>query len=196
MLNLLYYPISFVSGVLVKWVDWIDDEQGGKHLIKYPLAIAYGLLIGYLVSVAPFSEIFIAALVAQVFARKVDTMAHDIGFISAAIAIAFFGVPQISLVLFFYFLVLAFLDEQEFVGSLGFISDYRPFLKLGSLLPLAFGRWEYAAGIWSFDIGYLLLQEIMKRTTKPEAKPKKAEARPKEKPAAKASASAKTRQAK
>jgi hypothetical protein len=163
MFDYIPYLLAFIAGILVKWVDWIDDDEKGRSKLKYPLAIAYGLIIGYLISSAPFAEIFLAAVVAQIFARKIDTQAHLIGFAVIALSLLFFGFPQISLAFFVYFLALAFLDEQEYAGKLKQLSDYRPFLKVGSLVMLFFGRWEYPAGILIFDAGYLLFQELKKK---------------------------------
>ena len=76
---LLALVLAFISGFVVKSVDWIDDEKKGRHIIKWPLAIVYGVLIGFLISQASFSTIFLAALFAQVFARKIDTHTHVLG---------------------------------------------------------------------------------------------------------------------
>ena len=81
MLDLfLALVLAFFAGIAVKAVDWIDDEQKGKYIIKWPLAIIYWGLIGLLISQASFSTIFLAALFAQVFARKIDTHTHVLGF--------------------------------------------------------------------------------------------------------------------
>lgn len=160
---MLNYVLAFITGIFVKWVDWIEDEEKGKSKLKYPLAVVYGLLIGYLISMAPFSEIFLGALVAQVLARKIDTAAHILGFIVAIASLMFFGFPEIILSFFGFFLILAFLDEQEFGGRFKSISKYRPLLKLGSLLLLLFGRWEYPLAILLFDGGYLLFQKLKEK---------------------------------
>ncbi|MEM2909192.1 MAG: hypothetical protein QXT05_02565 [Candidatus Bilamarchaeaceae archaeon] len=160
MFAFIPHILSFVSGFLVKWVDWIEDERKGESPLKYPLAVVYGILIGYIISAAPFAEIFLGALVAQVFARKIDTASHALGFFIAALSLSVFGFPQISLALFFYFLVLAFLDEMKFAGRLAFVSEHRLFLPVGSLVMLLFGRWEYTLGILFFDAGYLLFGKL------------------------------------
>jgi len=79
---IIYLVVALVAGFLVKIVDWLDDERKSKHPVKYFFAILYGLLVGYIIGAAPFSGIFIAALIAQVFARKVDTTAHELGFLA------------------------------------------------------------------------------------------------------------------
>src|SRR3989339_843587 len=149
-----YYIVAFIAGFLVKITDWIDDDRGGKDIIKYPFAIIYGIGIGYLISTAPFATIFIAALFAQIFARKIDSHTHMLGFFIAMISVLFMGFPQIEILYFVIFLILAFLDEIEFVGRLKWISDHRPFLKLGALPFILIGKWEFFAGIVTFDLGY------------------------------------------
>jgi hypothetical protein len=156
------FLLAFIAGFLVKWVDWLDDDKKSKGPAKYALAVLYGLLIGYLIGTSSFAVLFLAALVAQVFARKVDTTAHRIGFISSAVAMVVFGFPLIDAAPFAFFLMLAFLDEADYIGWLRPLADHRPFLKLGGLVMLATGRWDYFAAIMLFDIGYLMFHALVR----------------------------------
>lgn len=164
--ELLPYILAFVAGFVVKIVDWFDDDKKSKSPLKYVLALVYGVLIGYLIATAPFSVLFLAALVAQVFARKVDTNAHRLGFATAAVSLFFFGVPLLDAQLFIFFLVFAFLDEVDFVGKLRPLTEYRLFLKIGAFVPVLIGRWEYFAGMIAFDAGYELFRAVAKRKPK------------------------------
>lgn len=158
---MLEYAVAFISGVLVKSVDWLDDTKKSKSPLKYALGALYGILLGFLIGHAPFSLIFLAALAAQVFARKVDTAAHKLAFIVAAISLLWFSFPAIDPGLFILFLALAFLDEIDYIGRLRWLTEYRPFLKAGALIPALFlGRWEYFFGIIVFDIGYELVATV------------------------------------
>ena len=160
------FVVALFAGALVKAVDWLDDDKKSRHPVKFLLAIFYGIAIGYVIGTASFALIFLAALIAQVLARKVDTMAHIVGLAFAVISLPFFGIPYIDLPILAYFLVLAFLDEGEYIGKLKFLSDYRPFLKVGAL-PFAFvGRWDYFVGILIFDFGYELARNILSRSSK------------------------------
>jgi len=163
---ILLLALAFLAGVLVKTVDWLDDDLKSKTPIKFVLALAYGLLVGYLISASSFSMIFLAALVAQVFARKIDTDAHRLGFLLAAVSMISFGLPEFDFPLFLFFLVLAFLDEVEYFVWFGPLAEYRPFLKLGALVPAVWGVWDYFAGIIAFDAGYLLFAFFVSRNTK------------------------------
>jgi hypothetical protein len=175
---MLPFILAFIAGFLVKCVDWLDDDRKSKSGYKYVIAIVYGILIGYIIGVSTFSVLFLAALVAQVFAKKVDTTAHMIGFIAAAVAIVFFGFPYIDLGLFAFFLVLAFLDDADYIGWLRPLTEYRPFLKAGAFVMLAFGRWDYFVGIMLFDIGYLLFQVLAQKMQPKTSKPRTRNTKP------------------
>ena len=158
--------LAFVAGFVVKIVDWIDDEKEGKYVIKWPLAIVYGILIGYLISQASFSTLFLAALFAQVFALKIDTHTHVLGFAFAMLSLFWFGFPQVDYLLFILFTVLAFLDEIEFVGRFLWLTEHRVVLLAGSAVFITFGRFDYFVGILAFDIGYLLFEWIAQKYMK------------------------------
>lgn len=157
---MLEYVLAAIAGFVVKSVDWLDDDKKSKHPIKYLLAVIYGLLLGYLIATASFSVIFLAAIVAQVFARKIDTTAHRIGIVASMLGILAIGFPSFDVLLFGYFLILAFLDEADFIGKLRPLTEYRVFLKIGAVVPVLMGRWDYFAGIIAFDVGYELFREI------------------------------------
>jgi len=151
---IIHIAIAAIAGLLVKLVDWMDDERRSRSPLRFIFALGYGILIGFLIGEATFSAIFMAALVAQVFARKIDTRAHQLGFVTSLIVLLFFQIPQLDLMVFSYFLVLAFLDEVDWIGKLRPLTRYRPFLKIGALPLALIGRWDYFLGIMAFDLGY------------------------------------------
>ncbi len=164
----LPYVIALIAGAAVKIVDWIDDERRGKDHVKWPAAVFYGLMIGYLISEASFSVLFLAAVLAQIFATKIDTLTHTIGLASTAMVLLFLGLPSINLGLFAFFLVLAFLDEVEWIGWLRPVEKYRLVLKLGALSMVFIGRWDFFIAIMIFDIGYMLSENLCKEYFKEE----------------------------
>ncbi|MEW6035186.1 MAG: hypothetical protein AB1529_01105 [Candidatus Micrarchaeota archaeon] len=166
---MLEYALAFIAGALVKLVDWMDDERKTSLARKLPLALAYGLIIGYLISSSTFSVLFLAALLAQVFARKVDTPAHRAGFLVAGLSLVYFGFPQLDLLLLAIFLVLAFLDELDYIGRYRWITETRPFLKLGALVPAIVGIWDFFIAIAAFDIGYELAGRAARSYARSEA---------------------------
>ena len=177
VLVFVQYFLAFVSGFLVKWVDWIEDDRKGEGYFKFILAIAYGLIIGYLISQASFAELFLGAIIAQIFARKIDNISHAVGFLATIVAIIYFGVAGLDLAFVFYFLILAFLDEQEYLGRYRRITEWRLFTKVGAVALILVGRFDYAIAILLFDSGYILFRELRKtffpQTDLP-PKPKKA----------------------
>lgn len=156
----MYFALAFLAGIVVKIVDWLEDDKKSRHISKYLLAFVYGWLLGYLIANASFGILFLAALVAQVLSRKIDSFAHRLGFIVAFIAMFFYQLPDINLVIFGYFIVLAFLDEIDYVGFLRPITEYRPFLKLGPIPFVFLGRPDYLIGILAFDLGYELFKTL------------------------------------
>ncbi len=164
--------LVFCAGLTVKAVDWIDDERKGKNQLKWPLAVLYGALVGYLVSQSLVAMLLLGALFAQVFARKIDTHTHVLGFAIAMFLPFALGFPQFEPLLFVFFALLAFIDEMEFVGRLGWATEHRVFLILGSALVVPFVGFSYLVAILAFDIGYLLFWWVAKRlvTDKPAAK--------------------------
>jgi hypothetical protein len=172
--TILPFVLAFIAGFLVKCVDWLDDDKKSKSPFKYLIAIAYGILIGYIIGASPFSVLFLAALVAQAFAKKVDTTAHLIGLITAVIAILFFGFPPLDLGPFAFFLLLAFLDDADYIGWFRPLAEYRPFLKVGAFIMLVINvatGWVYFAGIMLFDIGYLLFPVLVQKISPLASKP-------------------------
>ncbi len=167
LVNMFQYLLSFISGALVKSVDWIEDDLRGPsplRSMRWELAILAGALIGYLIATADFANIFLAALFAQIFARKVDKDTHMVTFL-LAIAVPFvMGTPYFEPLVFVMFVIPAFMDELEFPGKYAVISEYRLFLNAaGIIYGLMFGFWDYFFGILTFDIGYLGFKLLTKR---------------------------------
>ncbi|MDO8553564.1 MAG: hypothetical protein Q7S22_02050 [Candidatus Micrarchaeota archaeon] len=161
------YLLALVSGILVKAVDFIEDSKpktldSRLVLLSWPLAIAYGVTIGYLISQTPFSMILLAALFAQLVIGKIDNTAHGLGFTLAIVSTAYFGVPQFELFPFSIFMIFAILDETEFFkGTLDFMHHNRLFLPLSALIFAVAGKPDYLLGIVPFDVGYVLSDKGM-----------------------------------
>ena len=154
------FGLAFLAGIIVKMVDWLEDDKKSKHKSKYLLAVVYGGLVGYLIANASFGILFLAALIAQVLSKKIDTFSHRLGFLTAFLVTVFYQIPEIDLLVFGYFIVLAFLDEIDCVGMLRPLTEYRPFLKLGPVPFIFLGRPDYFIGIIAFDIGYELFKTL------------------------------------
>ncbi|MFH1520330.1 MAG: hypothetical protein ABID61_01665 [Candidatus Micrarchaeota archaeon] len=162
MSDLIFFVLAFLAGFLVKVVDWMDDEKKKPSWFKLPLGFAYGILIGYIISTASFGLLFLGALLAQVLARKIDTISHRFGFLVAILSLLYFGFPGIEPIFLLYFMVLAFLDEEDYIGKWRLLAELRPFLKIGALTMVFFGRFDYFIGIILFDIGYTVFGTVSK----------------------------------
>ncbi|MDD5023247.1 MAG: hypothetical protein PHU63_03700 [Candidatus ainarchaeum sp.] len=150
--------LSFLAGTIVKTVDHIEDEEKKKHIIRFPLAIIYGILIGYLISQSPFSMIFLAAVFTQIIMKKVDNISHKLGYFAMILSLIYFGFPEFVLFPFMVFLIFSSLDELDkiiFWNKPKWIQDFRPFLELSAIPFLLMGQWQYLTGILSFDLGYI-----------------------------------------
>lgn len=156
---MLQYVLSLISGALVKTVDWIEDDLKGQSILKsmkWEFAILAGVIIGYLIATTDFANIFLAALFAQIFARKVDKDTHLLTFF-LAIAVSFvMGTPFFNPMIFAMFVIPAFFDELVLPGKLSVITEYRFFLNAaGIIYGLVYGFWDYFFGIFCFDVGYI-----------------------------------------
>lgn len=166
-----YFILAFFSGILVKIVDHIEDESGRrkKSPIRWPLSIIYGLLIGYLISQAPFAMIFLGAAIAQILMRKVDTWTHKLGYLSMLISILYFGLPEflfLPLGVFIAFSAIDELDKFLLWKKPVWVQEFRPFLELVAVPFIMFGQWHYLAGILAFDVGYLSIRVMASKKLK------------------------------
>lgn len=159
--------LSFLSGSLVKLADDIEDRKIkiGRGLMTqgaWLIAIIYGLVIGYIISQASFSMLFLAALFAQALAGKLDQKSHILGFLIAIISAAYFGLPTLEQIPFAIFLIAAYLDELTLFGKWKTFTDYRLFLKIAALAFIVIGRLDYFISIIAFDMGYILVEKYAK----------------------------------
>ncbi len=155
----LPYAAALAAGALVKFVDQIEDA--GKKTtapLRYVPALAYGLLIGYSISFATFSTLWLAVLLAQFAAGKIDRASHFLGFFTALAFAVVFGIFEFTMLDFFAFLAIGFMDELQLFG--GALRGYRPFLKLATLVYGLFFRWDYFIAIMLFDSTYYVVGKI------------------------------------
>jgi len=156
--SMLFYLLSFLSGFLIKSVDWIEDELKGSLIVKWPLALISGLLIGFVISGSDFSNIFLAAIVAQVLTGKVDKATHGLAIAVAAVVFLLLGINGLKLEHFAIFIIPAAIDELKFTGTYAFLTLYRVFLKAVAFLFVFAGMPQYFIGIIMFDAGYILFK--------------------------------------
>lgn len=149
---MIVYGLGSISAIIIKIVDEIEDTYAGKCMLKYPLAVLYGLLLGYIVSQASFSTLWIAVIFAQLVTGKIDRISHVLGFSSALIFFSILGIYEFVLVDFFVFMLFASLDETNLFKWP--TKDARLSLKLATLIYGFFIRWDYFIAIMFFDVAY------------------------------------------
>ena len=153
--------ITFFVGAIIKYTDDLEDERRNAKRRQYavPLSIVWGLLLGFLISTAPYSMILVASVFAMVIMRKVDTVSHVIGVLVAITTSVLMGLPPISITPFVVFVLFASIDEWDdfiFFNKPDWIVEFRPFLEVGAILIGIFtNEWIYLIGIISFDLGYI-----------------------------------------
>lgn len=152
-MSYLFYIIAALTGLLVKIVDQLEDIYKDNSNLKYAAAILYGLLIGYAISYSSFSTLWLGVIFAQLIAGKIDRHGHMVGFSIALIFAAFFGVNEFHIVDFAILFLLAYLDE---VNLFEWPSDWRPALKIGTIVYSFIGRIDYFIAIMAFDVLYLI----------------------------------------
>jgi len=153
-----FFLLALFAGLLVKLVDDLEDAKKSLRILdkgKYVIAAAYGVVIGFIISQASFSMLFLGALIAQLLARKIDNKSHMAGFTLAFAVPLFLGMPQVELVPLLVFIAAAWLDELDLKGKLKPMVDYRLFLKIAALAFIPLGRPDYFIAILAFDLGYL-----------------------------------------
>jgi hypothetical protein len=147
---------ALVSGAAIKHVDYIEDSRGGEGDEKWPLAVAAGLGIGYVLSFSPAAVLFIGVIAAQVLMGKIDKVVHGAAVTIAAAVPLILGMQYGELGLLLPFFALAALDEVDFRGVLKPASDYRLWLKAAALVAGALtGVWDYFVVLIAFDAAYL-----------------------------------------
>ncbi len=165
-----FYGVAAFSGLIVKLVDYIEDDMKWNSPAKYLLALFYGLLIGYTISFSTFSTLWLAVIFAQLVTGKIDNNSHILGFVTSIAFPAVFGIGEFNIFDFFIFFAFAALDEANPFSWPG--ANLRLSLKLVTLFFVLLGRWDYFIAIMSFDLAYLLIGHVF--STEKEGKPEPA----------------------
>ncbi len=149
-----FYAMAALAGVLVKAVDQMEDVLGSRGQSKYLLALLYGALIGYAISSASFSTLWLGVLFAQLVTGKIDKPSHMLGFLTALAFAAVLGVKEFAFFDFFVIFIFAALDEMNVFNAP--MREFRLGLKLAAIVFGFFSRWDYFIAIMIFDSAYYL----------------------------------------
>ena len=157
MLSLL---LSFLSGFFVSLTDRLSDK---KNKLGFFTAIAFGLLLGFLISQGgAVSEVLAGGFLGVLIAGKLDSRPHLTGAIALLATLGFLGLPIVNPTLVLLFTLAALIDEylDERLSKKKFVLT-RPLLPFFALLiSLASGKWEYFTAIALFDLGYLVAGKV------------------------------------
>src|SRR5574341_991842 len=160
--------ISFLSGSLMKLTDDImDRDLPVSSLFTILPGLAYGLLIGYLMTTDTNAAILFGGIVLGCLVTgKINGTGHYFGLAAILIVLFLYGIKLSPLV--FLTASLAALDEmgsRVLVVRLRFIFDYRLIMKLGILILVFFDLLGLNALIilLAFDLAYILAERIGRR---------------------------------
>lgn len=181
--------ISFFTGVFVKLVDLIEDNNLKLFRFdNYLFALMYGILIGFIIShyelIAP---LWIGTIFANIAAKKVDKKSHISALLIALLFIFYFGFGNINITFLIIFTFAALIDEilGDFAAGkpvlkIPFLKKpkkmkinktvknillFRPFLEISALIiSIITGFYSIFLAIFLFDIGYIFINKKMTKT--------------------------------
>jgi hypothetical protein len=163
---MIFFFLSFLSGLLVKLTDDIEDKNLDIHrLYAIPSGLAYGFTMGYLMHIdIDASFIFGGITLGCLITGKIDSRGHYFG-ISAILAMVFLYEVKLS-PLVLLIAALAALDEIKDIihipKFMDFVFEYRLILKLGILILVILKIMGLNAliALFAFDIAYILIGRI------------------------------------
>ncbi|WP_409199479.1 hypothetical protein [Methanobrevibacter sp. DSM 116169] len=166
-MNYLFIPLFYaLSGFLMKYSDDEYDENHNKLS-----SVILGILCGLITAVVCFLNsdaacIFIAILLGNLIAFKIDGIHHIATLITFIIVLIFLGIPNISLIPLIISLIAAFIDElgndNEKLYSkskyLKFFFDYRFTMKIAILILAIFSFLKIESFVFFilFELSYEL----------------------------------------
>ncbi|MBN1924006.1 MAG: hypothetical protein JW791_04585 [Nanoarchaeota archaeon] len=163
---------AFLSGLLVKTVDNCEDNNLLKDKnISVLLGALYGIILGYLITVAPLPSFWIGILLGVVFAGKIDSIGHYTGLGFTLISLLYFGIPiiSISLILLISLITLVeewvndeIVDKNKVSGLVKSFLSIRPLLEITSIiLAVIYNNPLIFVLLLSFDLGYLITDKTL-----------------------------------
>ncbi len=162
---------AFATGILVKFTDDTHDKPIKRfRSAEMFLGFVYGVLLSYVaLKSADVANLWIAAVLANLLAGKLDSRGHRAGAFAMFVILSVFGFPALQPVLFFPFLAAAYADEffekdTKKIKNKAFAAmlSYRPFLEVAAFsASVLTGAWIIFASIAAFDTGYILAKRVI-----------------------------------
>ncbi|MFH0889923.1 MAG: hypothetical protein V1836_02140 [Candidatus Aenigmatarchaeota archaeon] len=164
---------AFATGILVKFVDDIHDKPMKRFKnVEMFFGFSYGLLLSYVaLKSADVANLWIAVVLANFLAGKLDSPGHRIGAFSMFAILFILGFPMLQPALFLIFLAAAYADE--FFSDLADAKKIknktiakiilcRPFLEVAAFVAAAItATWIIFASIIAFDLGYVATKKLI-----------------------------------
>ncbi len=165
--------ISFITGFLIKTVD--SSEEHGLKLnknIKLIFSAAYGILLGYLISIAPLPGFWMGIIIGLVLSGKIDKEGHYTGVGLMLLTLAYLRFPVMNPVILIITALITIIEEwindevvdkKRVKGLLYEFLAVRPLLETTSIiLSIYFIQPLIFLLLLSFDLGYLLSKKLLR----------------------------------
>lgn len=172
--------VAVVTGVLTKLVDIVEEHNPNlSENISLISGVIYGILIGYVISFSPeLSGLWIAIVLSVLITRKIDSRGHYLGIISMIIFVLVFGWMGTNILYIIIFTPIGVLEElinDKFVDKgkiknkrISTFFTWRPLIEISVfIVSVMTGQWIIWLGILSYDIGYILIEFLMRKRIRP-----------------------------
>ncbi|MBI4177106.1 MAG: hypothetical protein HY516_01960 [Candidatus Aenigmarchaeota archaeon] len=160
------FAAAFAAGIVVKLVDQIEDDGLKLKNTALLFGLFYGFLLAYvMIKSSLAANLWMAAVLANVLAGKIDAPGHRLGVFSMLFILSIIGFPKFDASLLALFALAAYADEfLEGLGerkkiknkSLSKIARLRAVLEITAFAVSVYtGQWTLFALILLFDAGYI-----------------------------------------
>ena len=166
--------LSFLQGVIVKYVDQIEDLHLDKSkILRVVLGAFYGVIIFSVIYLFPFmAPLWLGTVLGLLLYGKIDALSHYVGVGVLFLLLIALGIPELSVILFILFTLVNFFEEfLNYILDSGKIKnkivikivEVRPLLEITAfVVSLITGVWLIWIALLSFDVAYVLIGKVVK----------------------------------
>lgn len=169
--------LIFFVGILSRIADMIsDDGLKVRKPLDHITGIVYGSLIAYVIVFYPaIAPLGIAVVTAVIIMGKIDSAPHNLAIASMILLLAYWGLPEVNLMIAAVFLIAGISDEigndladnGRIKGIKAKVLGKRYILEASAIsISLATGEWMFFAALLSFDVGHVLTEKIVMKIRK------------------------------
>lgn len=173
-MNYIFFAILFIlSGFFMKLSDDEYDENGNLYL-----AIVYGILCALASAIASVFDlgaayVFIAILIGNLLAFKIDGIHHIITLAIFALICFIGGIPQLNIVILLISILAAISDEvgHELIDNytenklIQLFFEYRFVMKIVVFILAVCGAFSFRTFIFFmlFEVSYVVAEGVLKK---------------------------------